>query len=64
MNNFIDFLVETLVFILVLAISIIISFTIGYTLFNIHQHVYVHNDKVYFVQTQGGTNAGYINRKK
>lgn len=64
MNNFIDFLVETLVFILILAISIIISFTIGYTLFNIHQHVYVHNDKVYFVQTQGGTNAGYINRKK
>lgn len=64
MNNFIDFLVETLVFILVLVISIIISFTIGYTLFNIHQHVYVHNDKVYFVQTQGGTNAGYINRKK
>lgn len=64
MNNFIDFLVETLVFILVLVISIIISFTIGYTLFNIHQHVYVHNDKVYFVQTQGGTNASYINRKK
>lgn len=64
MNNFIDFLVETLVFILILVISIIISFTIGYTLFNIHQHVYVHNDKVYFVQTQGGTNAGYINRKK
>lgn len=64
MNNFIDLLVETLVFILVLVISIIISFTIGYTLFNIHQHVYVHNDKVYFVQTQGGTNAGYINRKK
>lgn len=64
MNNFIDFLVETLVFILILAISIIISFTIGYILFNIHQHVYVHNDKVYFVQTQGGTNAGYINRKK
>lgn len=64
MNNFIDFLVETLIFILVLVISIIISFTIGYTLFNIHQHVYVHNDKVYFVQTQGGTNAGYINRKK
>ena len=64
MNNFIDFLVETLVFILVLVISIIISFTIGYTLFNIHQHVYVHNDKVYFVQTQGGANAGYINRKK
>ena len=64
MNNFIDFLVETLVFILVLAISIIISLTIGYTLFNIHQHVYVHNDKFYFVQTQGGTNADYINRKK
>ena len=63
MNNFIDFLVETLVFILVLVISIIISFTIGYTLFNIHQRVYVHNDKVYFVQTQGGTNAGYINRR-
>lgn len=64
MNNFIDFLVETLVFILVLVISIIISFTIGYTLFNIHQHVYVHNDKVYFVQTQGGINADYNNRKK
>ena len=64
MNNFIDFLAETLVFILILAISIIISFTIGYTLFNIHQHVYTHNDKIYFMQTQGGINADYINRKK
>ena len=64
MNKFINFLIETLFFIVILTASIIISFIVGCILFDLHQHVYVHNDKVYFIQTQGGTNAGYINRKK
>lgn len=64
MSNFVDILVETLVFIAVLIASIIISFIIGCTLFNLHQHVHLHNDRIYFVQTQGDTNADYINRKK
>lgn len=63
MNNFIDFLVEALFFIVILTTSIIISFIIGCILFDLHQHVYVHNDKVYFVQTQGDTNAGYNNKR-
>lgn len=63
MNKFIDFLIESLVFALVLIVSILISFTVGYTLFNIHQHVYTHNDKIYFIQMQGGTNANYNIKK-
>lgn len=63
MNKFIDFLVETLVFILILTASTIISFIVGCTLFDLHQHVYVHNDKIYFMQTQGGINADYNNRR-
>lgn len=63
MNKFIDFLVETLVFILILIASIIISFIVGCTLFDLHQHVYTHNDKIYFTQTQGGINADYNNKR-
>lgn len=63
MNKFIDFLTETLVFILILTASIIISFIVGCTLFDLHQHVYTHNDKIYFMQTQGGINADYINKR-
>lgn len=63
MNKFIDFLVETLVFIVILTASIIISFIVGCTLFDLHQHVYTHNDKIYFMQTQGGINAEYNNRR-
>ena len=64
MNKFINFLVETLFFIVILIASIIISFIVGCILFDLHQHVYVQNDKDYFVETQGGTNAGDNNRKK
>ena len=63
MNKFIDFLVETLVFIVILIASIIISFIVGCILFDSHQHVYTHNDKIYFMQTQGGINAEYNNRR-
>lgn len=63
MNKFIDFLAETLVFILILTASIIISFIVGCTLFDLHQHIYVHNDKIYFMQTQGGINADYNNKR-
>ena len=63
MNKFIDFLVETLVFIVILIASIIISFIVGCILFDLHQHVYVHNDKIYFMQTQGGINADYNNKR-
>lgn len=63
MNKFIDFLAEALVFILILTASITISFIVGCTLFDLHQHVYVHNDKIYFMQTQGGINADYNNKR-